>query len=175
MHAPKTRHRIALMAAAVLAIAASAPAAAPARASTSAGALSADLDGRAIALEQVGSLHCHDLDYPRIHCFTTEGDLQSAVAADASGPLAATASTAYVEIFENTSYGGGAMVVSQDYSMLATIGWNDRISSFIAVNAVSGTFHTDWLYGGSTWSFCCNQAASSIGAFNDTFSSVKRS
>ena len=66
------------------------------------------------------------------------------------------------------------MVVSQDYSMLATIGWNDRISSFIAVNAASGTFYTDWLYGGSTWSFCCNQAAMSIGAFNDTFSSVKR-
>ena len=175
MHAPKTRHRIALMAAAIIALAASTPAAAPALASAPVSAVSADLDGRAIALEQVGSLHCHDLDFPRIHCFTTEGDLQSAMATESSGPIAAAASTAYVEIFEYTSYSGGAMVVSQDYSMLATIGWNDRISSFIAVNAASGTFYTDWLYGGSTWSFCCNQAASSIGAFNETISSVKRS
>ncbi len=175
MQPPKRKHRIALFAAAIIAIAASAPAAAPARASAPAGAASADLDGRAIALEQVGSLHCHDLDYPRIHCFTTEEDLQSAVAAESAGLLTAVRGTAYVEIFENPSYGGAAMVVSQDYTVLATIGWNDRISSFKAVNAATGRFYGDWFYGGSAWSFCCNQAASSLGAFSDTFSSVRRS
>ena len=56
--------------------------------------------------------------------------------------------------------------------MLAWIGWNDRVSSFKGKNAQTGTFYTDWFAGGSGYGFCCNQQVSSLGGFNDTFSSV---
>ncbi len=90
-------------------------------------------------------------------------------------PALAAAALDYVEVFENPSYGGASMYMAQDYSVLSLIGWNDRISSFKGLNGQAGIFYTDWLYGGSTWSFCCNQNISSLGAFNDTFSSVRHS
>jgi hypothetical protein len=71
-------------------------------------------------------------------------------------------------------FSGASMYLAADYSMLVGIGWNDRISSFKAVSGQSGTFFVDWLYGGSSYSFCCNQNVASLGAFNDTFSSVRR-
>jgi hypothetical protein len=134
------------------------------------GILTADLDGTMIDLTTVGTLHCHDFDYPRIHCFKTADALTTAIA-----PALAAAAIDYVEIFENPTYGGASMYMTEDYSALSLIGWNDRISSFKALNGQAGTFYTDWFYGGSSWSFCCGQNVSSLGGFNDTFSSVRHS
>jgi len=135
------------------------------------GGPAADVEGREIALTEVGRYHCQDLDYPRIHCFTT------AAARDASvGGLAfLTASgTPYVLIFEQPSFAGASMLVSEDYSALALIGWNDQISSFKAQNSQTGRFWTDWLYSGKSYSFCCSTQVPSLGSFDNVFSSVER-
>lgn len=136
----------------------------------------ADLAGRPIELASVARYHCHDFDYPRIHCFATAEELGAAVGpvVEALGPLTVTA-TNYVLIFEHSLYAGASMYVSQDYTVLAFIGWNDRISSFRALNGETGSFHWDWFYGGGTpYTFCCNQSVSSLGSWNDAISSVRR-
>lgn len=137
--------------------------------------VTADLNGKAIELSAVGSYHCHDFDYPRIHCFTTADALGATVEAafGVVGPLGTTAVN-YVLIFENAAYGGASMYVSQDYSALTFIGWNDRISSFKAQNSETGSFYWDWLYGGTPYTFCCNQNVWSLGIWNDNISSVQR-
>jgi hypothetical protein len=131
-------------------------------------ALSADLAGQPIRLADVGKYHCHDLDYPRIHCFRTAEDLA------ASPPMAAAllSGVTYVTIYDGASFLGSSMNVAQDYDILALIGWNDRVSSFKARNSLSGRFFVDWFGGGSGWSFCCNSTASTLGSFDNTFSSV---
>ena len=64
------------------------------------------------------------------------------------------------------------MYMSDDYQVLATIGWNDRISSFIVKNSMTGKFWTDWFYGGSYYYFCCNSQVQYLGGYDNTFSSV---
>jgi hypothetical protein len=131
--------------------------------------VSADLEGTVIPLRDVNKYHCHDLDYPRIHCFRSE------VTRDASArTLLATAGTAYVIVWENPSFQGASLIISQDYTALVTLFWNDRISSFKVQNSQSGRFWTDWFYGGTFYAFCCNQQVPLLGAYNDTFSSVYR-
>jgi hypothetical protein len=131
--------------------------------------LSATLDGRPIPVGDVGKFYCDDFAYPEIRCWSTR------VLADARA-LAVTLLTSidYVTIYDATSFGGAYMNVSQDYSLLSTIGWNDRISSFRGKNSETGAFFTDWFYGGSFWAFCCNSQLSSLGSYNNTFSSIKR-
>jgi hypothetical protein len=131
--------------------------------------LAAYLDGKPIPLADVSRYYCDDFSYPIIRCSTSQ--LVIDVRATLSSMLA---SVDYVTIYENTNFQGGAMNVSQDYNVLAWIGWNDRISSFKARNSETGTFFTDWLYGGSQWSFCCNSQLGSLGGYDNTFSSVKR-
>lgn len=129
--------------------------------------LTADLDGKPIKLADVGKWYCHDFAYPVIHCFSNPNSLE------ASTKVAlATADVTYVTVYEFTTYQGAYMHMSQDYSILALIGWNDRISSFVTENSAGGVFWTDWLYSGTRYSFCCYQAVGSLGSFNDTFSSV---
>jgi hypothetical protein len=169
MSARRMPHRIPIVAALAAVLLANAAIAVPVQAGSGTEARTADLDGRPIALAQVGTLHCQDFDHPRIHCFTTAAALDASL----TQTLAATG-ISYVQIFENASYGGASMYVSDDYSALSSIGWNDRISSYKAVNSETGTFFTDWFYGGSSYGFCCNQNVSSLGGFNDTFSSVRR-
>ncbi len=131
--------------------------------------VTADLDGRPIPPADVGKWYCHDFNFPVIHCFSdpTRLDVSTTTA------LAATSVT-YVTVFEFTTYQGAFMHMSQDYSILALIGWSDRISSFQVKNGQSGKFWTDWLYSGTRYDFCCNQNVGSLGSFNDTFSSVFR-
>jgi hypothetical protein len=151
--------------------------------------LRADLDGAPLKLAEVGNWYCHDFDYPVIHCFSDPAILESAVAPILGrsatgfgvGSSAATASQAsstsgvnYVLVFDFTSYAGAYMYMSQDYTVLATIGWNDRISSYWALNSQSGKFWTDWFYSGSYYSFCCNQQVPSLGGYDNSFSSVFR-
>lgn len=131
--------------------------------------LRADLNGKTIPLIDVGRYHCHDFDYPRLHCFVRSSDLEVALA----GPLSTTALD-YVLVYEYASFAGASLYISSNYTVLATIGWNDRVSSFKGRNSISGRFWTDWFYGGTSFTFCCNQQYSSLGGFDDTFSSVHR-
>lgn len=131
--------------------------------------LHATLDGKPIPLEDVGKYSCDDFDYPEIHCFS------SRVVADSRALLVTVlTATDYVTIYDLSNYGGASMNVSQDYATLSTIGWNDRISSFKARNSETGQFWTDWFYSGTWYAFCCNTSVSSLGSFNNSFSSIQR-
>jgi hypothetical protein len=131
--------------------------------------LKAYLDGVAIPLEDVSEYYCDDFAYPVITCS------RNPLLATARGALLSLlASVDYVTIYELPSYSGAFMNVSQDYTVLALIGWSDRISAFRARNSESGRFYVDWFYGGSTWSFCCNQNLPTLGAYDNTFSSIQR-
>ena len=64
--------------------------------------------------------------------------------------------------------------MSEDYSVLSLIGWNDRISSFKGRNSQLGAFYVDWFYSGTVWAFCCNQQVANLGSYSNTFSSIRR-
>lgn len=131
--------------------------------------LTAFLDGVAIPLADVSRYYCDDFSYPTITC--SQSPLASATR---STFMTLAAAVEYVTIYDQPSYAGSWMNVSQDYAALSLIGWNDRISSFRAKNSETGRFTTDWLYGGSQWSFCCNSQLPSLGGYDNTFSSVQR-
>lgn len=129
--------------------------------------LTADLDGRTIALSDVGNWYCHDFAWPKIHCFSTSARLEAAVSSFTSS-----SSITYMTVYDYTAYQGPYMYFSQDYTVLATIGWNDRVSSFIVHNSQSGVFWTDWFYTGTRFDWCCNQGWASLGSFDNVFSSI---
>jgi hypothetical protein len=131
--------------------------------------LSAYLDGKPIALADVSEYYCDDFSYPVIECSAS-----ALVTSSRALVVSLLTSVDYVTVFENTSYGGAFMNISQDYTVLGLIGWNDRISSFKARNGETGTFYVDWFYNGSEWSFCCNTQQSTLGAYDNTFSSMHR-
>ena len=139
------------------------------------GPVVADLDGHAIATAEIPHWYCHDLDAPRIHCFTSLPALEHAVASrstvGATGPSAA--ATPYVEVFTDANWQGAALMISAPYPDLRTINWNDKISSFKVLNGLAGHFATDIYDSGRLDYFCCNQQVLYVGdAWNDQFSSV---
>ena len=127
------------------------------------------LDGRPIQVSEVARYHCDDFAYPEIRCSSSRLVADARVLA-----VSLLAAVEYVTIYDYTNYQGGSMSISADYGTLLTIGWNDRASSFKVRNGETGTFFTDWFNGGSSWSFCCNTQQASLGGYNNTFSSVKR-
>jgi len=129
--------------------------------------LVATLDGHPLKLSEVADWYCDDFSYPLITCFSDPNTLTVRDTA-----ILATTSIEYVTIYDFTTYTGSFMHVSQDYTVLASIGWNDRISSFVAKNGLDGHFFTDWFYSGTGYYFCCNQNVPSLGSFDNTFSSV---
>jgi hypothetical protein len=142
--------------------------------------VSADLGGRPIKPDLIPTFYCHDLAYPIIHCFRTPAGLEAAIAGSGAvpgpAPAAAAVSTApYVTIYDSPNWSGTYMHLSESYDALFTIGWNDRVSSYIARNSASGTFWTDWFASGTGKTFCCNVAVSSLPAgLDNAFSSVYR-
>jgi hypothetical protein len=145
-------------------------------------AVRADLDGRPIGIRDIASYHCHDFDFPVIHCFRTDGELQSSTSAalatrQAQSMSAMDALTAndYVTIYQYSGFQGPSMDLSQDYTGLFAIGWNDAVSSYRARNGYSGTFYSEWFGGGAATDFCCYASVSALSASKDnTFSSVYR-
>jgi hypothetical protein len=133
------------------------------------GEVVAIVDGRAIPISEVSRYYCDDFSYPVIRCSASP----VVVEARASVVLLATGVN-YVTIYDQANYFGTFMHVSQDYTALLSIGWNDKVSSFKGRNLESGRFWTDWFSGGTSWSFCCNTNVSSLGSYNNTFSSVHR-
>jgi hypothetical protein len=129
--------------------------------------MTADLDGVPIKLADVGKWYCHDFDFPVIHCFSHPEDVQKS-----QGFATAATSTVYVTVYEFTTYQGAFMHMSQDYSILGLIGWNDRISSLVIHTSPGAVFWTDWLYTGTRYSVCCYTQLGSLGSFDNSFSSV---
>lgn len=137
------------------------------------------LDGKPISLEQAGQLSCHDFDFPVLTCFTSAEQMEAAAATRAaerpaaSGPGAnAALATGYVEVFADGAYSGAALAISQDYSYLGTIGWNDRISSLKSYGA-TGHFWDNAPTGGFLYYFYSTTQVSYVGDFyNDKFSAV---
>jgi hypothetical protein len=147
----------------------------PVFAASPSGGLRADLDGRALDPVKVGRYYCQDFDYPDIHCFSTPAALEASVSPILSAASLSTATAVnYVIVYEFTSFQGAYMYMSEDYSILGWIGWNDRISSFKGLNSQSAVFWTDWLYSGTRFSYCCNVQYISLGSYDNTFSSVFR-
>ena len=89
--------------------------------------------------------------------------------------IAAFGPSDYVTVYSSPGYGGSFAHLSQNYDALATIGWNDTISSYRARNSRTGTFYEHWFAGGTKKNFCCNQNVPSLAAgVDNTFSSVYR-
>ena len=132
-------------------------------------ALTADLDGVPIKLEQVGQWYCDDFSYPAIHCFSSPVVLEAR-----SAVFQLVSSVDFVTVYELGSFSGSYMHMSQDYTALLTIGWNDRISSLKGRNNVASRFFGDWFYGGAPYDVCCNVQITALGSFDNTFSSVRR-
>jgi hypothetical protein len=131
--------------------------------------LSAYLDGKPIPLADVSRYYCDDFSFPVIQC-----SVSPLVMATRSTLTTLLTNVDYVTVWDQPSFSGVYMNISQDYAVLATIGWNDRISSFKARNSETGSFFVDWFYGGSTWSFCCNTQQPTLNGYDNTFSSVQR-
>jgi hypothetical protein len=130
--------------------------------------VTAFLDGKPIPIAAIPNFYCDDFSFPVIECSVRTDSVE----ARASIMLAA--GVEYVTIYDQSNYGGAYMNVSQDYTALLTVGWNDRVSSFKGRNSETGVFYIDWFYGGTSWSFCCNTQTPSLGSYNNTFSSVRR-
>jgi hypothetical protein len=82
-------------------------------------------------------------------------------------------SSGYVIAWENSSFGGSSVVLSQNYASLVGIGWNDRISSYKVYTSLTGGFYQHINYGGRLQVFCCYQQIGYVGdLYNDTFSSI---
>ncbi len=144
----------------------------PASAAAHPAKVTADLDGRPIPLSQVGSHYCFDRDFPVIHCYSTAVRLETARSSPSASPALALSSD-YVLVFSGPSYSGNYFYVSQNYDMLAMVGWNDRIRSYRSLNGYPGHFYTDWFGSGAVQSFCCNNPIPYLSStFDGQFSSV---
>jgi Peptidase inhibitor family I36 len=148
-------------------------------ASAAAGQPTAVLDGRSIAVSQVSRFHCHDLTYPIITCFTSANARDADVArlkASSAGVVAArpasATSSGYVIAYQFATYAGASVVLTQNYPNLATIGWNDTISSYKVFTSYTGAFYTNTTYTGLYQSYCCYSLVPYVGdAYDNSFSS----
>lgn len=131
--------------------------------------ITAYVDGRPIPVSDIPRYYCDDFAYPVISCTRLPH-----VAQNRALTAALVAEVEYVTVYDWSGYGGTYMHMSQDYAMLASVGWNDRVSSFRGRNSETGRFNGDWFHTGTTWLFCCNVQVFSLGSYDNTFSSVKR-
>lgn len=168
------RRPISAMLAVLLLAVAAGPAAADSL--TPAPGITADLEGTPIPVAEIALHHCHDRAFPHIECYTTRAEVERALVVDRMAPASlAEAASDYVVVWASTSYRGATLTISQDYSTLAVVGWNDRIRSYKGLNGASGTFYVDWFAGGDDLVFCCNvQDPSLPAAFDLRITSVYR-
>jgi len=138
--------------------------------------VAADVEGQAIAVEAIPDYYCTDRDFPLIHCYKTARRLDAAMQQTSSVSGMSTSASDYVVIYSGQTYSGSYMYVSQNYDILALVGWNDRIRSYRGVNSGRGVFWTDWYRTGIGIPFCCNTWVPALAADVDrAFSSVYRS
>lgn len=135
----------------------------------------ADVEGKPIAVDQIPNYYCHDHAFPVIHCFRTPVALEAAIATAPTFDALASGAGDYVIMYSGQTYSGSYMFVSQDYPILALVGWNDRVRSYRGLNSALGTFWTDWYASGMRTDFCCNVVVPGLAAgFDQAFSSVYR-
>jgi hypothetical protein len=111
-------------------------------------------------------------------CFASAAEMEEAAAARASSgakasdaPLAP-AATVYVIVYVDGAYSGAARALSQDYTYLGTIGWNDVISSLRSYGA-TGHFWENAPSGGFEYLFYPTTQVSYVGDYyNDKFSAL---
>jgi hypothetical protein len=143
----------------------------------SASTLVADLEGLPIATSEISHYYCHDFDTPLIHCYRTAAGLEAALALS-STELTTTddaAALSYVRLYDLSGYAGPYISLSADYTDLGVIGWNDRASSYVAVNSETSGLYVNTFYSGSTLLLCCNQHAPSLSStFDNHISSARR-
>ena len=144
--------------------------------STQAEGVHASLDGRAIPLERVSDLACHDFELPLIRCFDSVASLDADVTTELTrlslSRELAIATSGYVIVYEHAQYGGAnPKVLSSDVAWLSDIGWNDKISSFKSFGA-SGVFYENSPNGGFGYYFGPTTRVPTLNsAYNDKFSS----
>jgi hypothetical protein len=135
--------------------------------------VSATFGGAAISLQEARGLSCHDFDFPILRCFATAATLEIEVAKRVQVRAAALAPLVvdgYVTVYEHAQYAGSALTLSADQPWLSSIGWNDRISSFISFGAI-GNFREDSPGGGFIYGYGATTRVSSLSnTYNDKFS-----
>jgi hypothetical protein len=150
------------------------------------GHLWATLEGKPLALVEVGGYNCHDFAYPRYTCFRTvaerDRDMDRVLGAGAfrrfgvrstTGALGAQAVN-YVLFFEHSDYAGYSMVVSNPVPDLSAFGWNNRISSFKSTNGGRPKWWDSTSYTGTWWQWSTSAWVPYVGDLgNDRFTSVQ--
>lgn len=93
--------------------------------------------GSQIALSDVASLHCHDRDYPIIRCFLTpeeraieEAQVTMAAPSEAFLPGGAMLLNPFVRWYRDPNSGGPSYTAYISQPDLASVGWDNLISSF---------------------------------------------
>lgn len=130
------------------------------------------LDGSPIPLASVGDHHCHDLAWPMIRCFRT-ADARDADAEVMVGERVLD-STPYVVVFEDEDHGGSSVMFASSQTNLASIGWNDAITSFKSLNGGHPKFWENANYGTPSWQWAAGAWVSNVGSgANDKFSSLR--
>lgn len=128
---------------------------------------------RAIRVGPVRQEHCHDAIPRLLRCFTTRAARDASWRENRSLRPLSTYAGGYVIAWVNASYAGSSVILSQDYTNLVTIGWNDRISSYKVYTNLTGGFYEHSNYSGLTQLFCCFSQVSYVGdAYNDKFTSI---
>lgn len=131
-------------------------------------------DDREVPISDVLNYHCHDVSFPKLSCFTSATDRDQDLAATSfGGALTGVQSlgSGYVIAYVHASYAGSSVILSQDYSNLGNIGWNDVISSYKVYTTSTGAFYQHAGYGGIVKYYCCLTNVTYVGdAYNDIFS-----
>jgi hypothetical protein len=130
------------------------------------------LDGKSASVGQASQHHC--IAGTRLDCYSSLKARDSAWRVRENGAVGTTTALAsgYVIAYVDASFGGASVVLTQDYSDLSAIGWNDKISSYKVFTSLTGSFWTAANYSGVRQTFCCFTNVSYVGnSVNDTFSS----
>lgn len=138
------------------------------------------LGAQQIPLGSVARYHCHDRDYPVIRCFLTAAQRAAEEAAPGagSGSNALPANPAsflspYVRWYRDANNSGPSFESYVYEADLASIGWDNQISSFTPLNGG----HPLWWAGanrtGTKWDWG-TAPMSTLGAANDQFSSADK-
>jgi hypothetical protein len=138
------------------------------------GPVIASLDGRSVSLDIATQYHCHDFASPELRCFTSVEDHDLDFFGGDGNSVSVLSSSGYVIAWSGNSYSGSSVTLTQNYSNLGTIGWNDRISSYKVYTSLSGAFYEHTSYTGLVQTYCCNAQVAYVGdTRNNTFSSFK--
>jgi hypothetical protein len=144
--------------------------------------VTATYEGQPIDPMQASHHFCHTRDYPIVRCFANQAEVDKDLGlVEPTAPSLTSVETgvspdwaggAYTIAYWDSNYGGNALTVYGALWNLDLIGWNDAISSIKSVNCGIPRYYVDANYSGAYWQNGCNYWSSSLGIYNDKFSSV---